>query len=443
MTCLATKLKGASYRTIAAGKWHAGMETLTQTPRGRGYDAALTYFNPDNGYWSSSYSSCPTAPDTPVIDLWEAVEGGGQGPAFSRNNSCPDRTFIPNNGCMDELGRRCAAAWNGAAASAAGRAACVRCAMQANITACGAPINQSLVGSAQQPSAIIVRWCAGYRPFTTGAGCRAPSGGPAVYEDQLFSSFAARKVQEHPDTNTPLFVFFAPHSAHTPLQAQESTLSQFDFISQRDDKPEHTRQTYTAMVAEGDRAIGTVVAAFRERGLWDRTLFVYSSGRCKLGSSAQSLLSTNSALLARRQWRAFVPQWHIRSEQFSVARRQDEQRGGYLKRRLSPGFRLVLVFDTVLLLITGGIRVASFVAGGVVPAKLRGSTFTGLVAIYDWCTMAMLPLFDRLLSVCLANLKVSTSQMPRSVPLLGSPLSTAVQRRRHCHQSTGWIFLRR
>ena len=314
MTCLATKLKGASYRTIAAGKWHAGMETLTQTPRGRGYDAALTYFNPDNGYWSSSYSSCPTAPDTPVIDLWEAVEGGGEGPAFHRNNSCPDRTFIPNNGCMDELGRRCAAAWNGAAASAAGRAACVRCAMQANITACGAPINQSLVGSAQQPSAIIVRWCAGYRPFTTGAGCRAPSGGPAVYEDSLFASFAARKVQEHPDTNTPLFVFFAPHSAHTPLQAQESTLSQFDFISQRDDKPEHTRQTYTAMVAEGDRAIGTVVAAFRERGLWDRTLFVYSSGRCKLGSCAQSLLSTNSTLLARRQWRAFVPQWHIRSE---------------------------------------------------------------------------------------------------------------------------------
>ena len=159
-----------------------------------------------------------------------------------------------------------------------------------------------------------MRWCAGYRPFTTGAGCRAPSGGPAIFEDTLFASFAAQKVHEHPDTNTPLFVFFAPHSAHTPLQAQESTLSQFDFISQRDDKPEHTRQTYTAMVAEGDRAIGTVVAAFRERGLWDRTLFVYSSGRCKLGSCAQSLLSTNPALLARRQWRAFVPQWHIRSE---------------------------------------------------------------------------------------------------------------------------------
>ena len=90
---------------------------------------------------------------------------------------------------MDELGRRCAAAWNGAAASAAGRAACVRCAMQANITACGAPINQSLVGSAQQPSAIIVRWCAGYRPFTTGAGCRAPSGGPAVYGAAMLPLF--------------------------------------------------------------------------------------------------------------------------------------------------------------------------------------------------------------------------------------------------------------
>jgi arylsulfatase A-like enzyme len=61
------------------------------------------------------------------------------------------------------------------------------------------------------------------------------------------------------------------------MQAQASTLSQFDFISKRNDKPEHTRQTYTAMVAEGDKAIGAVVSAFRNRQLWNTTLFIYSS----------------------------------------------------------------------------------------------------------------------------------------------------------------------
>lgn len=80
MTCLGTKLQQQGYRTVFAGKvrvasagerphgpdfpsvtlqspnltlrlqtqWHAGMAYPQQTPRGRGYAAALTYFNPDN-----------------------------------------------------------------------------------------------------------------------------------------------------------------------------------------------------------------------------------------------------------------------------------------------------------------------------------------------------------------------------------------------------------
>lgn len=289
MTCLASKLKLAGYRTIAAGKWHAGMQHPAQTPRGRGYDAALTYFNPDNDYWANTYSSCPVSQGspltTPIVDLWEAVEGGGEGPAFRRNNSCRDRTFVPNNGCMDELGRRCASQWDAVSASPEGRMACIRCAMEANITACGAPINQSsethhpgFAAVGQTPSDIVLRWCDGWRAFTTGTGCRNPhANGSAVYEDVLFSRYLCAAVETH-QSSVPLFVFFAPHSAHTPMQAQETTLARFDLIARRgDDKPEHTRQTYTAMVAEGDAAIGDVVAAFRARGLWERTLMVYSS----------------------------------------------------------------------------------------------------------------------------------------------------------------------
>lgn len=221
MTGLASKLKLAGYITIAAGKWHAGMQHSSQTPRGKGYDAALTYFNPDNDYWASTYSSCPVVPGstlkTPIVDIWEAVEGGGEGPAFHRNNSCPhDRTFIPNNGCMDELGRRCAPQWDAAGSSAAGKAACIECAMGANITGCGAPINQSLqsMAAGRQPSDIVLRWCDGWRHYTTGAGCRNPQAdGSAVYEDELFGSYVKAAVEAHKSPSVPLFVFFAPHSA--------------------------------------------------------------------------------------------------------------------------------------------------------------------------------------------------------------------------------------
>lgn len=298
MTCLASKLKLAGYRTIAAGKWHAGMQHPEQTPRGRGYDAALTYFNPDNDYWANTYSSCPVAQGsslrTPIVDLWEAVEGGGEGPAFHMNNSCPhDRTFVPNNGCMNELGKRCAPQWDAASFSTEGKAACIKCAMEANITACGAPINQSsqmshtrLAAASRQPSDIVLRWCDGWRAFTTGIGCRGPQAvGAALYEDLLFSNYLRSAVATH-QSSMPLFVFFAPHSAHTPMQAQEATLARFDFISrQGGDKPEHTRQTYTAMVAEGDAAIAGVVDAFRARGLWEHTLMVYSSDNVRLHSS--------------------------------------------------------------------------------------------------------------------------------------------------------------
>ena len=40
----------------------------------------------------------------------------------------------------------------------------------------------------------------------------------------------------------------------------------------------------------------------------------------------------------------------------------------------------------------GGIRVASFVGGGIVPAAKRGSKYNGLVAIYDWSSPPLLPL---------------------------------------------------
>ena len=215
------------------------------------------------------------------MDLWEAVECGGEGPAYARNNSCGlGRTFVPFCGCGDELGRRCASEWT---EQPFDRAACVTCAVKANITACGQPLHQSGQASAAaepHPSAIIERWCQGFESYTTGAGCRSGHGQPAAFEDDMFAAYAAEKVAAHPSPSTPLLLFFSVHAAHTPLQVPAATLRKFDKTVGRSavpDKPEHTRQVYTAMVHQGDAAIGQVVEAFKARGLWSKTLFVYCS----------------------------------------------------------------------------------------------------------------------------------------------------------------------
>ena len=45
MTGLGALMKRGGYRTHFAGKWDAGMATWDHTPRGRGYDSALSYFH--------------------------------------------------------------------------------------------------------------------------------------------------------------------------------------------------------------------------------------------------------------------------------------------------------------------------------------------------------------------------------------------------------------
>eukprot|EP00038_Savillea_parva_P012898 m.207655 g.207655 ORF g.207655 m.207655 type:complete len:663 (+) comp23877_c0_seq1:26-2014(+) len=342
MTCLGTKMHEQGYRTIFAGKWHAGMSRPEQTPRGRGYMAALSYFNPDNDFWAMTYSGCPlnTSGDAafgthlPVVDLWEAVEGGGEGPAYRLNNSCElGRAFIPFNGCGDELGRLCAREW-----TSGDRDACTRCAMQANISMCGRCVHASerLNGHSSCIPPTIARWCQGFHNYTTGASCKTFNGSTGVYEDDIFADFAVSKVQEH-DPSTPLFLFVALHAAHTPLQVRDDVLKQFDFISNRGDKPERTRQVYAAMVNEADRVVGRLVDAFQEQGLWEETLHVFVSD-----NGGPSYLNGTSG----------ANNWPLK--------------GGKMSN-----------WD-------GGIRVASFVSGGWIPAARRGAVYQGLISVFDF-----------------------------------------------------------
>ena len=101
MTGIAEKLKQAGYVTAMAGKWHAGMAVPEQTPRGRGYETSLHYFDAANNYWDSAYLQ-PCAYPTPADnftarDLWNTT-----GPARGLNNSitCSQANQAP--GCIYE-----------------------------------------------------------------------------------------------------------------------------------------------------------------------------------------------------------------------------------------------------------------------------------------------------------------------------------------------------
>jgi len=98
MTGIAAMLKGAPvpYSTHAVGKWDAGMATPQHTPRGRGFDTSLVYFNHENDYWTRQQGGCVVNSSDPeaghrrahhvaCVDLW-----ADDGPAREVNASAGD-----------------------------------------------------------------------------------------------------------------------------------------------------------------------------------------------------------------------------------------------------------------------------------------------------------------------------------------------------------------
>ena len=97
------------------------------------------------------------------------------------------------------------------------------------------------------------------------------------YEDKIFADFAAAAVQ-NASASAPIFLYFAPHNCHLPLEVPAAQLAKFGFINDSD-----SRQAYSAMVNMVDAHIGQVVDAFKAKGLWDNTLMIVSADKCVRG----------------------------------------------------------------------------------------------------------------------------------------------------------------
>ena len=152
--------------------------------------------------------------------------------------------------------------------------------------------------------------------------------GPDNYEEGLFKEHLLQIVRSH-DPATPLFLYYAPHIVHTPLQVPEQYLQKFSFIDDQD------RQYYHAMVNYLDDVVGELVAALKSRGMWDNLLFVTSSdngGPVYPGGGANNYPLKGGKL---SDWQ-------------------------------------------------GGIRVNAFVSGGFLPEKMRGQKTEGYIHLADW-----------------------------------------------------------
>lgn len=89
MTTIAEQLKTAGYSTHAVGKWNVGMCSSRQTPKGRGFDSSLIYFDAANDYYSLYSGFCREGLNfTYVQDFWthDDAKGIPEGPASSLAN---------------------------------------------------------------------------------------------------------------------------------------------------------------------------------------------------------------------------------------------------------------------------------------------------------------------------------------------------------------------
>lgn len=87
----------------------------------------------------------------------------------------------------------------------------------------------------------------------------------------------AKKVEEiladHSNLNypSPLFLLLAPQNAHTPLEAPDYYIDQYEDIS------DHNRRVFSAMVTALDDLVGNVTQSLIHTGMYNNSIIVFVS----------------------------------------------------------------------------------------------------------------------------------------------------------------------
>ena len=306
---VAAKLKSAGYKTAAFGKWDAGMATPDHTPHGRGYDIALNYFHHCNDYWSfTDGERCNRPAPKPAGGPTSCSKYGGMKHACLGNSAdlddTPRRTKTSGDCCaLCSSTAGCAGwAWGKTEHPQTGEWAChlkkeVRGKTAGNCTsACQSHLPGEPFSCAGVAVSVVDLWQKidqGKEGPAHGMNSSCVTGNPNGahpddcvpgplddkwydgYEDSLFEQHVMATIEGH-DAATPLFVFWAPHIVHTPLQVPQPFIDKFGFIADTD-KPTHNRQLYHAMVNFADGALGNITDTYKRKGMYDDLLIVFST----------------------------------------------------------------------------------------------------------------------------------------------------------------------
>lgn len=91
-----------------------------------------------------------------------------------------------------------------------------------------------------------------------------------TYSANLFTRQAQKIIDNH-DSSTPLFLYLPFQNVHFPVQAPQKYIDKYSFINNK------IRRTYAAMLDIADEAIGNVTKSLEKSGLWENTVFVFTT----------------------------------------------------------------------------------------------------------------------------------------------------------------------
>jgi len=289
-TMLPKRLREAGYRSYQIGKWHQGFALKEMLPVSRGFDESYGFLAGGEDHFTQVNMRCPAWGKGAYGDVTDYWEQGGPAPISGRaisqcsvpvadRHACPLFTVISRNTSSESALQHCAS---------------------------GSFAN-----------------CAFDNQTRTCFQCKTKR-----YTGFDFCAKAVAVIERHAEQyrDKPLFMYLALHNTHAPVEAPDEFKAMYKYDLDK-------RNTFDAMVSVVDSTVANVTTALKAAGMWENTLFVWTTDN---GSPCQ-VAGSNAPLRGNK----------------------------------GSGWE-------------GGTRVPALVNGGVLPDTMRGKTLDGIIAIWDY-----------------------------------------------------------